>query len=100
MTSTFSKSPMSGTLISISFAMRVAPGQGKVEGRREKTSLPNFCLLASAFFLQYEIAALGEHCGEEARAARCRRAVDDAMVVGRRQRQHHARPEFRAVPHR
>ena len=40
------------------------------------------------------------NCGEIGVEARRQRAVDDAMVGGQRQRQHQARHEGLAVPHR
>ena len=43
---------------------------------------------------------LGERVRQELRDARAQRAVDDAVIVGERQRQHEPRRELLAVPHR
>ena len=45
-------------------------------------------------------AGFGERVGEEFRDARAQRAVDDAMVIRERQRQHQARHELPCLPHR
>src|SRR5689334_5259374 len=72
MTGTSLKSPMSGTLISMA---------------------------AMAGPLQDAAPEVGDDLGEVAREARGRCAVDDAVVVRERQRQHLPRRELAAVPH-
>src|SRR5690606_14454312 len=72
MTETSLKSPMSGTLMS----MRGMSGS-----------------------LQQHAAEIRQHLAEVGVEARRRRAVDDAVVVRQRQRQHQARLELLAVPH-
>src|SRR4051812_1681635 len=73
MTSTSLKSPMSGTFTSLA----------AMEG-----------------FLKNQLADVGEHRDEMAGEARAVRAVDDAVIVGESDRQHQARHELLAAPHR
>src|SRR5882724_611937 len=74
MTSTLLKSPMSGTFTS-TVTIRCEP-------------------------LKDQLADVRQHGNEERREARGRRTVDDAVVVGERERQHEPRREFLSVPHR
>src|SRR5258706_7916744 len=73
MISTSLKSPMSGTLTSI------------------------ICATPSS---QKGAPDVGEHRGQISREARAGRAVDDAVVVGKRQRQHQPRNERAVFVHR
>src|SRR5690349_5548387 len=74
-TGTLSWPPMSGTFTSIVFAMSAPPSE-------------------------QQPADVAELVGEEGGKARGERAVDHAVVIGERQRQHQPRRELLAVPHR
>src|SRR5712671_2738707 len=67
---------------------------------RAMSSRVSLSLLFSCARSQHELADVTEYACQEGNETRTERAVDHAVVIRKRHRQHQARRKFLPVPHR
>src|SRR5688572_18911859 len=84
--------------------MPIGPVDMRQQGTRsERRSMSAFrtsiLRLTPDTSLQNELAYIPQHTSQKRDEARAQRAVDHAVIVGQRERQHEARREVLAVPH-